>query len=121
MRWQRWIAVPVTFLVIAGCQTYHQIAVSPGSQPARALGTVRVTRTDGAVLVLHDAVVLGDSIAGIPEGSSARLAMALTGVSRIDSKEFNTGRSVGLAFVVALVALTVLVVILIGTVVQGAK
>lgn len=59
-------------------------------------GSVRVTRRDGSVIVLHSPEVVGDSIIGVGGTPSRRTGVALADVERVDRRGFSPVKTGGL-------------------------
>jgi hypothetical protein len=85
-----------------------------GLTPATLAGarTVRVTRTDLAVLELTNPQIAGDSIVGAVGSPPARAAVALADVRRLEERRTSAARTGGLTLGIA--AGTVLLVGLLG-------
>ena len=87
----------VTFQV--GCRGWIEKPIVPDTGiviPHR--GTLRVTKTDGAVITLNDSFITNDSIVGLVlADSSRRAAIARTDVAKIEVRGDTTPRSVRIA------------------------
>ena len=79
--------------------------VSTELGPSREIGDhrARIHRTNGTIVTLTDARVVGDSIAGQPPAIATTVAIPLADVERIELWRFSPGRTVTLG--VALVVL----------------
>ena len=87
----------VTFQV--GCRGWIEKPIVPDTGiaiPHR--GTLKVTKTDGAVITLKDSFITNDSIVGLVlADSSRRAAIARTDVAKIEVRGDTTPRSVRIA------------------------
>jgi hypothetical protein len=104
-----------------GCRGWIETSILPDTgigMPQH--GLLRVTRTDGAIITLRDAVVRSDSIVGfLSDRPGLQAAVARTDVTKIEARGDTTPRGVGIAwktyqavFIVSVVALAVVVYIL---------
>lgn len=76
-------------MVLSGCQGWRaQTNPTPGAQLANP---ARVTRTDGSVVVMRDAAVSRDSVAGT--GEAGRVAIPLSEVRSIEARRMDGGRT----------------------------
>ena len=75
--------------VLSGCQGWRaQTSPMPGAQLSNP---ARVTRTDGSVVVVRDATVSRDSVAGT--GEAGRVAIPLSEVRSIEARRMDGGRT----------------------------
>jgi hypothetical protein len=104
-----------------GCRGWIETPIVPDTgigMPQR--GLLRVTRTDGAIITLRDAVVRSDSIVGfLTDRPGLRAAVPRSDVTKIEARGDTTPRGVGIAwktyqavFLVSVVALAVVVYML---------
>lgn len=86
---RRWLPA---LALIGGCRTWGGTRGSPAS----AIGTasakpVRVTTTDGRVMVLNGAQVVGDSVIGVESRHSTRVALDTSQVKRVETRQLDKG------------------------------
>ncbi|HET7233868.1 MAG TPA: hypothetical protein VFJ16_27905 [Longimicrobium sp.] len=70
-------------LLLGACTTWEE-QWNPAPGTSRPVGLVRLTRTDGSVMVLEHVVVRGDSIVGRPPRMTAEVAFALADVKKAE-------------------------------------
>ena len=76
-------------MALSGCHGWRaQANPTPGAQLPNP---ARVTRTDGSVVVMRDAAVARDSVAGT--GEAGRVAIPLSEVRSIEARGMNGGRT----------------------------
>lgn len=107
----RALVVLVCLALLSACTGWH----TRNAPPAQAVSegnprTVRITRTDGSTLVLRDPQVTGDSIAGVSVRTDSRVAVALTDVDEVQTREVSALRTGGAALAVGLVTVSALTV-----------
>jgi hypothetical protein len=107
----RFRAVPfAALLAAAACTSWHpQTAPAPQVVTANANGTVRVTRRDQSVLVLHHPQIVGDSIIGDAGDPGRRAAVAMADVARIDARKVSAARTGGLSLGVIVLGSIILI------------
>ena len=97
-------------IVNVGCRGWIEKPIVPDTgigMPQR--GLLRVTKADGAIITLRDAVVRNDSIVGFSsDGTGLRAAVARTDVTKIEVRGDTTPRGVRIAGKVYLGVLTAL-------------
>lgn len=99
----------LAIVLVAGCATWHpQATPSPRSNKAFD-HRVRVVRKDHSEVVLREAYVVGDSLVG--RADTARVAVALSDIDRLDQRELSFVRTGGLLFGLAAVAVGALLIV----------
>lgn len=95
----------------AGCGTWGRRPVPQPSSAEPLPTTVRVTRTDRSVLVLHEPSVQADSLVGFAGDASprTRVAVPLSDVQRIDGRKVSVVRTAGTTLAVLAVGTVVLI------------
>ena len=105
-----WVIATVALLASAACRTWARQDTTPQAAVASAKsGPIKVSRLDHSVIELRGASVANDSLIGYAtDRSAARVAIPLTEVASVSTREVSAGRTAGLAAgtVVGLVALT---------------
>jgi hypothetical protein len=89
------------FLVLlcspGACTTWHTQPVSgPEARPLPTRSPIRITRTDGRMLVLEHAQVVGDSLFGEAGDPPRSVALAMGEITRMERQKVSAGRTVGL-------------------------
>lgn len=97
----RSIATSLLVLHMASCHSWRSEALAPAQLvPAEHPEVVRVTRSDGSILILRHPTVRNDSMFGIgPDSAEARLA--LQDVREVEVRRFSAGKTAGLVLGVA--------------------
>lgn len=92
------LCLPAT---LPGCHAWKRRDLPAGPAPAAVSDgrPVRVTRADGAVLVLHGARVAGDSLVGEAGTPPRRTAVALADVRTAEERRLSRGRTAALVVV----------------------
>jgi len=73
-----------------GCRTWGATFGSPASAIGEASAKpVRVTTTDGRVMVLNGAQVVDDSIIGVTRRHSTRVALDTLQVKRVETRQYD--------------------------------
>jgi hypothetical protein len=94
------------------CTTWHtQPVPGPEARPLPTRAAIRITRTDGHVLVLTHAHVIGDSLFGEASDPPETVAMAMGEITRMERQKVHAGRTVALT--VGVGAVTFLAAILV--------
>lgn len=80
-------------LPLGGCVSWEK---QPSPAPARSgfVKRVRLTQTDGTVVVLEDAIVQGDSIVGTRPQTTWRAAVALADVKKTEIRRVDPSTTV---------------------------
>lgn len=107
---RRAVALPLLALLpLSGCTTWRTRAVPAAGSDGRLPDPVLVTRTDHSVLMLHAAVVQGDSIVGTTRADDrgARVAVALRDVERMEARGTDVLRTGAVVVIVGVVVLGV--------------
>lgn len=98
----------VMTLLGTACQAWHTEDATPQVVLATRQPTkLRVTRTDGQQLVLHQPVFRADTLVGIadPQDQHPEMRIALTDVRQVATRGFSPGRTIGLGVGVVTVGL----------------
>jgi hypothetical protein len=99
--WQKLVRILMIadLILQLGCRGWIEKPIVPDTGiaiPER--GILRVTKTDGAVIILRDSFITDDSIAGFPSGEPRlRTAIARTNVATIEVRGDTTPRGVRVA------------------------
>lgn len=82
---------------INGCTSWQRRDISGGVAPVIASDQpVRVMKSDGSVIVLHQPRVVGDSLIGGGSGAIPRLAIALADIRSVEQRRVSAARTGGL-------------------------
>jgi hypothetical protein len=116
MRYIRRLLLPLVLLsALSACQTWNGRRFPGGPSPQALPSPVRVTLTDGSVLVMWSAEVRADSVIGMVgatvEGRQ-RVAVAIPRVRRVEGRGVNFPATVALT---AAITFAFLVTVLIAT------
>ena len=90
--------LPVALLlVVAGCMSWSGARPLSGFEaPGVGSEVIRVLRTDGTLIVLHDPVIANDSLAGaLASKNGMRLAIPVSDVQEIQSRRVDPLRTTG--------------------------
>lgn len=105
---RRLVACTLLLCYLAACTSWH---VEKGVSPQQVISAehpsaVRVTRTDGSHIVLHEPrVAAGDSLAGVLDGAPSNVAVS--DVAQVAIRKFSAGKTIGLAALGGMVAVIV--------------
>jgi len=110
-RISRMMAVTLLACALLGaCTTWQARPVAHPGAPAFVARRLRVTRADGTALVMRNAHVRGDTLAGAAEPDGAVVALALADVRRVEVRRANEVAGVALlSLAIAGVAIVALV------------
>ena len=91
---RRFVLFALLLLIVPGasaCTGWHtQTAPEPQVvAQANGRGAIRVFRKDGSVVIIRQPTVSGDSIVGVGDTPTRRVAVATADVERIDSRGFS--------------------------------
>ena len=89
----------VTILSGMGCYTWRVESLTPEAVLAAGQPTeVRVTRTDGSMIVVRDPVLRADSLTGAisRHGTREDARIPLADVHQIATRQFSAGKTIGL-------------------------
>jgi hypothetical protein len=104
---RRCAAMLVMILYGTACYTWHTEQAGPQAVvTTRQPEILRVTRTDGSEVVLHQTVLQADTLVGVArdQHGSAEVHVALTDIQQIATFRFSAGRTLG--FLVGVAAAT---------------
>ncbi|HET7464158.1 MAG TPA: hypothetical protein VFJ82_23070 [Longimicrobium sp.] len=87
-------------LLLGACTTWSEQS-SPTPAMSRPVKHVRLTRTDGTVVMLEEASVQGDSIVGTPPLTTGRAAVALADVKKAEIRRIDPSATVWTVGIVA--------------------
>ena len=103
----------IASVLLQGCTSWRTVPSSTGVAPVLSTERpVRVSLSDGTVIVLESPRIAGDSLIGNLGNPPERLAVAMADVTALDERKVSVGRSAA-AVGVGVGALTVLFGILI--------
>lgn len=86
-RMRRWLPA---LALVGGCKTWGATHESPADVVGNASAKpVRVTTTDGRVMVLNGAQLVGDSIIGVESRHSTRVALDTLQVKRVETRQYD--------------------------------
>ena len=97
----RSVATWLLVLNLAGCHSWRSEALAPAQLvPAEHPKVVRVTRSDGSILILRHPTVRDDSMVGIGP-DSAEVRLPLQDVRGVEVRRFSAAKTTGLVLGVA--------------------
>lgn len=86
----------IVLLAAAGCTSWRPAPEpAPAAVRASPSETVRIRRTNGSVILLHDAAVSGDSIVGQSD-AFGRVAIATSDVAAVEVRRHDSRKTAGL-------------------------
>lgn len=101
---RRLLALALLLFAASGCTRWGGHPLPEPSSGRGLPDPLRVTRADHSVLVLRDAVIVGDSVVGFAGPEHARAAVALADVRSVQARKLDFLGTVGAAAGVYLVA-----------------
>jgi hypothetical protein len=114
MRSLRLLLLPVLLLsALSACQTWYVRGIPQDPAPRALPSPVRVTLTDGSVLVMRDAEVRADSLIGMVgerAASPLRVAVAMPQVRRVEERGVDFPATVGLTTAITLTVVATVVI-----------
>lgn len=102
----------VALALLPGCMTWKRNPMAAGSPPALSgERPVRVSRTDGSVVVLEQPRIMGDSLVGDLGSPPQRYAVAWRDIQQVDERGVSVARTSGAVLGVGAVLLGVTAVL----------
>ena len=81
----------VVLMFVSGCHVWKPIELGPTREFVN--GRMRIERTDGTSMIVRGPRVVGDSVVGTHERTSARVALASADVRRMEVEQIDRGRT----------------------------
>jgi hypothetical protein len=87
----RHLGIAVALLFAAACHVWKPAELGPTREFLN--GRTRIERSDGTTMIMRGPRLVGDSVVGTHERTSARVALASADVRRIEVEQIDRGRT----------------------------
>jgi hypothetical protein len=91
MRSFRYTSIAVALVFASACHVWKPIELGPSKEFVN--GRARIERTDGTTQIVRGPRLVGDSVVGTHERTSARVALASADVRRMQVEQIDRGRT----------------------------
>ena len=87
----RRVSATALLMVASACHAWKPVELGPTREFVN--GRTRIERTDGTIMIMRGPRLVGDSVVGTHERTSARVALATADVRRLEVEEVSRGRT----------------------------